>query len=159
MGSHPTLDQRQLATEALELDPEDWQHGHAVAHPATEHPQGRTWPDDNPDLAHQLEHRDWNYDHHHPSGERTAEQAFDRLNPEFGVPADRTDRVGHHDVHQREAALALGMRVAIHDARQNDPDPVIWQPGQDYRMADALHTARRDLIRARHGPERLGPER
>jgi hypothetical protein len=159
MGSHPTRDHRQLAAEALELDPEDRQHGHAVAHLATEHPQVRTWPDDNPDLAHHLHHRDWNYDHHHPSGERTAERVFDRLNPEFGVPADRTDRIGHHDVHQREAALALGVRVAIHDARQNDRNPVIWQPAQDYRAADAIHTARRDLIRARHGPERLGPER
>ena len=44
--------------------------------------------------------------------------------------------------------------MAIHDSRQNDPNPVIWQPGQDYRMADALQRAR-----ARHGPERVGPER
>ena len=102
---------------------------------------------------------DWIHDHHQRAAEPTSEQAFDRLNPEFGVPADRTDRVGHHDVHQREAALALGVRVAIHDARQNDPDPVIWQPGQDYRMADALQAARHQPTRTRHGPERLGPER
>ena len=66
------------------------------------------------------------------------EQAFDRLNPTFGVPADRTDPIGHRDLAQREAALALGVRVAVHDSRQNDPNPVVWQPGQDYRMADAL---------------------
>ena len=158
MGSHPTLDQRHLAAEALELDPEDWQHGHAVAHLATEHPQVRTWPDDNPDLAHQLEHRDWIHDHHRMA-ERTAERAFDRLNPEFGVPADHTHPIGHRDIQQREVALALGVRVAVHDSRQNDRDPVIWQPGQDYRMADALHAARTQPTRARHGPERLGPER
>ena len=49
------------------------------------------------------------------------------------MPADRSDRIGHRDVAQREAALALGVRVAVHDSRQNDPDPHVWQPGQDYR--------------------------
>jgi hypothetical protein len=159
MGSHPTLDQHELAAEALELDPDDWSHGHAVAHLNVEHPQVRAWPDDNSDLAHHLDHRDWNYDHSHPSPERAAEQAFDRVNPTFGVPADRTDRIGHRDVAQREAALALGMRVAVHDSRQNDRNPVVWQAGQDYRMADALHADRTQSTRTRHGPERVGPER
>jgi hypothetical protein len=159
MGSHPTLNHRQLAAEALELDPDDWSHGHAVAHLATEHPQVSSWPDGNPDLAHQLDHHDWIYDHPHPPAERTAERAFDRLNPDFGVPADRADRTAHHDVAQREAALALGVRVAIHDSRQNDRDSVIWQPGQDYRAADAIQAARAQPTRTRQGPERLGPER
>jgi hypothetical protein len=101
---------------------------------------------------------DWIHDYHWPA-ERTAEQAFDRLNPTFGIPADRTDRIGHRDVAQRERALALGVRVAVHDSRQNDHNPGIWQPGQDYRMADALHAARTQPTRTRHGPERLGPER
>jgi hypothetical protein len=104
----------------------------------------------------ELDHRDWIH-HHHRMAERTAEQAFDRLNPTFGVPADRTDGIGHRNVAQREAALALGVRVAVHDSRQNDPNPVIWQPGQDYRVADALHGAR--TTRIRRGPERTGPER
>ena len=108
--------------------------------------------------APELDPDDWIHDHHR-SAERTAEQAFDRLNSTFGVPADRSDRTGHRDVAQREAALALGVRVAIQDSRQNDPNPVIWQPGQDYRMADALHAARTQPTRARRGPERLGPER
>jgi hypothetical protein len=123
MGSHHTLDDRELAAEALEPDPNDWIHDH------------------------------------HRMAERTAEQAFDRLNPTFGVPADRHDPIGHRDVSQREAALVLGIRVAVHDTRQNDRDPVIWQPGQDYRAADAIHAARAQPIRARHGPERVGPER
>ena len=159
MGSHPTLDQTELAAEARQLDPDQWRHGHAVAHLAADHPQVRAWPDDNPDLAHDLDHRDWIYDHSHPSRERAAEQAFDRLNPTFGVPADRSHPIGHRDVAQREAALSLGVRVAVHDARQNDRNPVVWQPGQDYRMADALHAARHQPTRARHGPKRLGPER
>ena len=123
MGSHPTLDQHQLAAEALKLD-----------------------------------HRDWIHDYHRPA-ERTSEQAFDRLNPTFGVPADRADRIGHRDVAQREAALALGVRVAVHDSRQNDPNPIIWQAGQDYRMADAIQAARTQPTRTRWGPERTGPER
>ena len=148
MGSHPTLDQQDLAAEARELDPDDWSHPRSAAHLTVEHSQVRSWPDDNPVLVHDL-----------PSRERAAEQAFDRLNPEFGVPADRTDRIGHLDVAQREAALALGVRVAVHDSRQNAPNPHIWQPGQDYRMADALHAARTQPTRTRWGPERLGPER
>ena len=92
-------------------------------------------------------------------GRFTSEKAFDRLNPTFGIPADRLDRIGHHDVAQREAALALGVRVAVHASRQNDRNPVIWQPGQDYRMADALQRARAQPTRTRWGPERLGPER
>jgi hypothetical protein len=107
----------------------------------------------------ELDPNDRIYDHHRRSAERTSEQAFDRLNPTFGVPADRSDRIGHRDLAQREAALALGVRVAVHDSRQNDRDPIIWQPGQDYRMADAIHAARHQSTRDRHGPERTGPER
>jgi hypothetical protein len=119
----------------------------------------------HPTLAHhqlaaealELDYSDWIHDHQR--AERTGEQAFDRLNPTFGVPADRTDRIGHRDVQQREAALALGVRVAVHDSQQNDRDPVMWQPGQDYRMADALQAARTQPTRTRWGPERLDPER
>ena len=118
----------------------------------------------HPTLAHhqlaneavKLDPDDWIHDHHRPA-ERTSEQAFDRLNPTFGDPADRSDGIGHHDVAQRERALSLGVRVAVHDSRQNDPNPIIWQGGQDYRAADAIHTARTAL--SRHGPERTGPER
>jgi hypothetical protein len=157
MGSHPTLDHQELAAEALELEPDDWSHSQAVAHLTAEHPQVRSWPDGNPDLAHELDHRDWSYDHYHRMAERTGEQAFDRLNPDFGVPADRSHPIGHRDLAQREAALALGVRVAVHDSRQNDPNPIVWQPGQDYRMANAFHVARTQPTRTRHGPERVGP--
>ena len=103
------------------------------------------------------------FHHTHPNPERDAvrdaEQAFDRLNPEFGVPADQHNPYGKRTVQDREAALALGVRVAVHDSRQNDRNPVIWQAGQDYRAADATHRARLQHVRQRHGPERLGPER
>jgi hypothetical protein len=121
----------------------------------------------HPTLAHhqlaaealELDPDDWIHDHHQRAAELTSEQAFDRLNPEFGVPADRADRIGHRDVARREAALALGVRVAVHDSRQNDPNPHVWQAGQDYRMADAIHAARTQPTRTRRGPERVGPER
>jgi hypothetical protein len=90
---------------------------------------------------------------------REGERAFDRLNPGYGVLADQRSHYGHQAVREREAALALGVRVAVHDSRQNDRNPVIWQPGQDYRMADALQRARAQPTRTRWGPERLGPER
>ena len=106
-----------------------------------------------------LDPDDWSYDHHHRPAERTSEQAFDRLNPDFGVPAEHSDRIGHHDIQRREHALALGVRVAVHDSRQNDRDPVIWQAGQDYRVADAIQAARTPPTRTRRGPERVGPER
>jgi hypothetical protein len=59
----------------------------------------------------------------------------------------------------REAALALGTRVAVAASRENDANPVMWLAGQDYRAADATRTARRQTVRQRHGPERLSPER
>jgi hypothetical protein len=91
--------------------------------------------------------------------QRDAEAAFDQLNPAYGVPADQHNPYGLKAVRDREAALALGVRVAVHDSRQNDRNPVIWQPGQDYRMADALQAARGQPTRTRWGPERVGPER
>jgi len=103
------------------------------------------------------------FTHTHPDlsrdAVRDAEQAFDRLNPDYGVPADQQSTYGRQAVREREAALALGIRVAVHDSRQNDPNPVIWQPGQDYRMAEAIQTARARPTRAHWDPERLGPER
>ena len=87
------------------------------------------------------------------------EQAFDRLNPDYGIPADPHNPHGHQALRDREAALALGTRVAVAGSRENDPNPVIWLAGQDYRAADATRAARLQTVRQRHGPERLGPER
>jgi hypothetical protein len=90
---------------------------------------------------------------------RDLEQAFDRLNPHYGVPADPHNPYGHQALRDREAALALGTRVAVATSRENDPNPVMWLAGQDYRAADATRTARLQTVRQRHGPEWIGPER
>jgi hypothetical protein len=90
---------------------------------------------------------------------RDLEQAFDRLNPAYGVAADTHNPYGQKAMRDREAALALGTRVAVASSRENDRDPVMWLVGQDYRAADATRTAHLELIRSRRGPERLGPER
>jgi hypothetical protein len=87
------------------------------------------------------------------------EQAFDRLNPDYGIPADPHNPHGRQALRDREAALALGTRVAVASSRENDPNPVLWLAGQDYRAADATRTAHLELGRSRRGPQRLGPER
>jgi hypothetical protein len=90
---------------------------------------------------------------------RDLEQTFDRLNPDYGIPADQCNPYGRQALRDREAALALGTRVAVASSRENDPNPVMWLAGQDYRAADATRTARLEQVRSRRGPERLGPER
>jgi hypothetical protein len=88
-----------------------------------------------------------------------AERAFDQLNPTFGVPAHQQDRYGQQAVRDREAALALGTRVAVASSRENDRDPVIWLGGRDYRVADAIHHARTEPMHLRRPVERVGAER
>jgi hypothetical protein len=96
---------------------------------------------------------------HAPPTTRDLEQAFDQLNPAYGVPADPHNPYGRQALRDREAALALGTRVAVASSRENDRNPVMWLAGQDYRAADATRTARLQTVRQRHGPERLSPER
>jgi hypothetical protein len=90
---------------------------------------------------------------------RDLEQAFNRLNPDYGVPADTHNPYGRQAVRDREAALALGTRAAVAASRENDRDPVLWLAGQDYRTADATRAACLEVIRSRRGPERVDPER
>jgi hypothetical protein len=115
------------------------------------------------DARHRHDHTRLTHVFHHTHPERDAvrdaEQAFDRLNLQFGVPADQRSLYGRQAVRDRETALALGVRVAVHDSRQNDRNPVIWQAGQDYRAADAIQAARGQPTRTLYGPERVGPER
>ena len=105
------------------------------------HPARQQWPAEAQPTIHDLEH------------------IFDRLNPGYGVPADPNNPYGRQAMQDREAALALGTRVAVASSRENDRNPVMWLAGQDYRAADAARAARLEVIRSRRGPERLGPER
>ena len=123
----------------------------------------------SPTLAHPDPTRDLEDISTHPAlRQRTAatqpttrdrEQTFDRLNPDYGVPADPHNPDGRQAMRDREAALALGTRVAVASSRENDPNPVMWLAGQDYRAADATRTARLQTVRQRHGPEWVDPER
>jgi hypothetical protein len=83
-----------------------------------------------------------------------AEHAFDRLNPDYGLPADQLDPAGHPAAQQREAALALGTRATVALNRENEPRPLVRVAGQDDRVAAAVRAAR-----LRRGPERGAPER
>ncbi len=176
MGSHPTLDpaptrppdtDRDAAAGRAEL------LDHLQTPAAFGGHEFGDWPLDqiasgfggDLDARHRHDHTRLThvFGHTHPEIQRDAvrdaEHAFDRLNPDYGVPADQRSHYGRNAVRDREAALALGVRVAVHDSRQNDPNPVIWQAGQDYRAADAIQAARTQPTRTRHGPERLGLER
>jgi hypothetical protein len=176
MGSPPTLDPTPTRPPHIDPAPALERRAELVDHLQTPAAFGGhefgDWPIDQIangfgglDARHRHDHtRQANeFTHTHPELQRDAvrdaERAFDRLNPEFGVPADQRSRYGRQAVRDREAALALGVRVAVHDSRQNDPNPVIRQAGQDYRAADAIQAARHQPARARHGPERIGVER
>jgi hypothetical protein len=178
MGSQPTLDPAPTKPPDTGHQPHrDTQNGRDELLDHLQTPAARgghefgDWPLDqiangfggDLDTRHRHDHTRLTHVFHHTHPERDAvrdaEQAFDRLNPEFGVPADQHNLHSRQAVRDREAALALGVRVAIHDARQNDRNPVIWQPGQDYRVADAIHAARHQPTRTRWGPERTGPQR
>jgi hypothetical protein len=87
-----------------------------------------------------------------------AEHAFDRLNPDFAVPADTLNPLGHHAVQQREAALALGTRTAVAITRENQPNPVVRLAGQDDRVAAAVRAAPHHA-HIRSESERTAPER
>jgi hypothetical protein len=181
MGSPPTVDPTALDLPELDRPEDDRElqarHLELLDHLQTPAALGghefQDWPphqiingfggDLQARHRHDHTHLPDEFSHTHPELTRDlvreGERAFDQFNPKFGVPADQRSYYGRQAVREREAALALGVRVAVHDSRQNDRNPVIWQPGQDYRMADAIQAARRQPTRTRWGPERLGPER
>jgi hypothetical protein len=175
MGSPPTLDPTR--SRPPDADPALEGRAELLAHLQTPAAFGGhefgDWPEDqiangfggDPHARHRHDHTRLatEFNHTHPELQRDAvrdaERVFDRLNPEFGVPADQRSHYGRQAVRDREAALTLGVRVTVHDSRQNDRNPVIWQPGQDYRAADAIQAARHQPTRARWGPERVSVER
>ena len=176
MGSPPTLDPGPTrppdpTRQAVAGDSELLEHLQTTA--ARGGHEFGDWPVDqiahgfggDLDARHRHDHTRLTHLFHHPHPDierdavRSGEQAFDLLNPDYGVPADPHNPHGRQALRDREAALALGTRVAVAASRENDPNPVMWLAGQDYRAADATHRARLQHVRQRHGPERLGPER
>jgi hypothetical protein len=109
-----------LATAALEQDPDDWHLPHVTAHLAAQHPRiaaTGTWPDDNPHTAHDNDHRDWIYGHtHHRTRARreAADAAFNQLNPEFDLDVDSHDPERQRAVQAWESYRSLGGRADNH---------------------------------------------
>ena len=89
---------------------------------------------------------------------RDGERTFDRLNPDYGVPADQRSRFGRQAVRDGRPPWR-SVRVAVHDSRQNDRNRAIWQsrPGLPHGRGPPRRP--RPAHRARHGPERTGSER
>jgi hypothetical protein len=126
MGAFDTLPPRDpeamadLAAAALEQDPDDWHRAHVTAHLAAEHPQiaaARTWPDDNPYAAHEVDHRDWIYGHTHHrtgAGREAADAAFNQLNPEFDLDVDSHNPKRHRAAQAWESYRSLGGRADNH---------------------------------------------
>jgi len=86
--------------------------------------------------------------------EARLEERFAALNPEFGVLPSRTDPDQHRFTHRRERALALGSRVHLAEARENNGSAELaaWEVRER-----ALRAGR--LARDRQPAERAGAER
>jgi hypothetical protein len=153
LPSHDQEAVADLAAAALERDPADWDQDLVAIHLRALHPQiaAGSWPDDNPYAAHQADHRDWIYDHTHPTRDQVAHQVvgdrsaaslspsraalvgastgspgewFAHLNPDFGVLPDDRDPGQHRFAADREHALALGTRTieALRIHNHGDPE-------------------------------------
>ena len=156
MGAFDTLPSRDLeatadlAAAALEQDPDDWRLAHVTAHLAAEHPQvaaRQTWPDDNPYVAHDNDHRDWIYGHtNNRTGDRreAADAAFNQLNPEFDLDVDSRDRERHRAVQGWESYRSLGGRADNHLRIDNTGPAWTRRLLVVYRTLDALRRGARE---------------
>jgi hypothetical protein len=82
---------------------------------------------------------------------RDAEDAFTRLNPDFGVLPDAGHAGQHAFAQQREAALALGTRAAVAAMDEAHPHPQDRQAAITGRARTAARPGRGDRLRqARH---------
>jgi hypothetical protein len=80
-----------------------------------------------------------------------AEDAFTRLNPDFGVLPDARHAGQHAFAQQREAALILGTRAAVAAMDEAHADPQQRQAAIAARARSAARHARSDRLRqARH---------
>jgi hypothetical protein len=76
-----------------------------------------------------------------------AEDAFARLNPDFGVLSDTRDAGQHAFAQQREAALALGTRAAVAAMGETHPDREQRQAAITARARTAARPGRGDRLR------------
>jgi hypothetical protein len=76
-----------------------------------------------------------------------AEDAFARLNPDFGVLPDARDAGQHAFAHQREAALALGTRAAVATLDEAHPDREQRQAAITARARTGARQGRGDRLR------------
>ena len=82
---------------------------------------------------------------------RDAEDAFTRLNPDFGVLPDARDAGQHAFAQQREAALALGTRAVVAAMDEAHADPQQRQAAIAARARSAARLGRGDRLgQARH---------
>jgi hypothetical protein len=80
-------------------------------------------------------------------GLNDAEDAFARLNPDFGVLPDARHAGQHTFAHQREAALALGTRAAVAAMDEAHPDREQRQAAITARARTAARQGRGDRLR------------
>jgi hypothetical protein len=78
---------------------------------------------------------------------RDAEDAFARLNPDFGVLPDAHHAGQHGFAQQREAALALGIRAAAAAMDEGHADPQQRQAAITTRARSAARPGRGDRLR------------
>ena len=86
-----------------------------------------------------------------------AEQAFDQLNPDFGVLADHFNPVGQRTVQDREAGLALGTRVAVAVMEEHQPDRHQREAAITGRVRSAGRLGRVDRLRQARVDRQLSP--
>jgi hypothetical protein len=189
LPSHDQEALADLAAAALERDPADWDQALVAIHLRALHPQiaAGNWPDDNPYAAHHADHRDWNYDHTHPTRDQATHQLirdrsaaslgpsraalegasagspyewFADLNPDFGVLPDDRDPRQHRFAADREQALALGTRTieALRTHNHGDADQRARAVTGAYLEAE-LDVASPVTHRPIPGRARGGPER
>jgi hypothetical protein len=89
------------------------------------------------------------------------EERFAMLNPEFGVLPSRTDPAQHQFAQGRERALALGTRVYLAEARENNGDPELAAEPirQRAERAQRLARTRQPVQRHTTPPARVEAER
>ena len=88
---------------------------------------------------------------------RDGERTFDRLNPDYGVPADQRSRFGRQAVRDRRPPWRSGAGGRPRQPPKRPQPPSAGRPGLPHGRGPPRRP--RPAHRARHGPERTGSER